>query len=95
VDHVVGVFGDPAFGFPGDLRGEGFFLRSVLKRSPFAPADLESEFTSLAARHTPKLGFRTYGLLHVASAVTLRCKRFTSFDVKANALAKRVGLKTN
>lgn len=23
VDHVVGVFGDPDFGFPGDVRDKG------------------------------------------------------------------------
>ena len=57
-------------------------------------ADIEPEFTSLVARFTAKHGFRTYDMLHVASALTLRCKRFISFDAKANALAKLVGLKT-
>jgi hypothetical protein len=32
--------------------------------------------------------------MHVCSALKLRCKRFLSFDAKANALAKLVGLKT-
>ena len=53
--------------------------------------DIESEFDSLVRRYTAKHGFRTYDIIHVASALKLRCKRFLSFDAKANALAKLVG----
>ena len=56
--------------------------------------DLEMEVTSLVARHTSKHGFRTYDILHVAATVTLGCQRFISFDTKALALAKLVGLQT-
>ncbi len=56
--------------------------------------DVEPEFLSLVARHTARQGFRTYDILHVASALTLRCKRFISYDTKANTLAKAGGLKT-
>ena len=70
---------------------EGTFL----KRLPLGLADFESEFTSLAARHTAKHGFRTYDIVHVASAITMRCRRFFSFDTKARALAKLAGLETN
>ena len=31
VDHVVGVFGDPDFGFPGDVRDEGLHGAAVLE----------------------------------------------------------------
>lgn len=62
--------------------------------SPLTLAEIDPEFTSLVARYTAKHGFRTYDMLHVASALKLRCKRFFSFDAKANALAKLVGLKT-
>lgn len=65
-----------------------------LRRSSLTLADIETEFTSLVARHTARGGFRTYDVMHVASAVTLGCKRFISFDAKANALAKLAGLKT-
>lgn len=75
--------------FEADLDAELFLLRS-----PIELADVAAEFHSLAARHTASHGFRTYDLIHVASAVTLRCLRFLSFDTKANALAKLVGLET-
>lgn len=65
-----------------------------LRAHPLSLADIETEFNSLARRYTAKHGFRTYDLIHVASALKLKCKRFLSFDAKANALAKLVGLKT-
>lgn len=61
---------------------------------PLSLADIETEFDSLARRFTARHGFRTYDLIHVASALKLRSKRFLSFDAKANALAKLVGLRT-
>lgn len=67
---------------------------TVLRNVPLTLAQIEREFDSLVARHTAAQGFRTYDLIHVASAVTLRCRRFLSFDTKANALAKLVGLAT-
>lgn len=67
---------------------------SWLQPSPLTLVEIDTEFTSLVARHTAKHGFRTYDILHVASALKLRCRRFFSFDAKANALAKLVGLKT-
>lgn len=67
----------------------GIFLRPV----PLTLADIDTEFDTLVRRYTAALGFRTYDIVHVASALTPRCKRFLSFDAKANALAKLVGLK--
>ncbi len=67
---------------------------NVLRNVPLTLAQIEREFDSLVARHTATHGFRTYDLVHVASAITLRCQRFMSFDAKANALAKLVGLET-
>ena len=66
----------------------------LLRRVPLTLTDIEREFDSLARRYTGRHGFRTYDLIHVASAVKLRCQRFISFDTKANARAKLVGLKT-
>jgi predicted nucleic acid-binding protein len=55
--------------------------------------DVEAQFEELALRHTAKHGFRTYDLLHVASALLLRCDTFWSFDPKASKLAALEGLR--
>jgi predicted nucleic acid-binding protein len=57
--------------------------------------DLEEAFDTLAYRHTAKEGFRTYDILHVASALLLGCDTFWSFDSKAKKLAGLEGLRTN
>lgn len=74
-------------GFGEDLR-EGTFLRAV----PLALEEVERQFEELALRHTAKHGFRTYDLLHVASALALECDTFWSFDPKASKLARLEGL---
>jgi predicted nucleic acid-binding protein len=56
-------------------------------------AELEQQFEELALRHTAKHGFRTYDLLHVASALVLKRDTFWSFDPKASKLAALEGLK--
>jgi len=65
-----------------------------LRRIPLSLTDIEREFDSLVRMHTAKHGFRTYDIIHVASALKLKCRRFLSFDAKANALATLAGLKT-
>ena len=65
-----------------------------MRRVPLILADIETEFDTLVRRYTAVHGFRTYDVIHVASALKLGCKRFLSFDAKANSLAKLVGLKT-
>jgi predicted nucleic acid-binding protein len=55
--------------------------------------ELESQFEELSLRRTARHGFRTYDLLHVASALLLGCDTFWSFDAKAAHLAKLEGLK--
>jgi predicted nucleic acid-binding protein len=65
-----------------------------LMRTPLTLADIETEYDTLVRRYTATHGFRTYDVMHVCSALKLRCKRFLSFDAKANVLAKLVGLKT-
>jgi predicted nucleic acid-binding protein len=65
------------------------FLRSVA----ISNSDLENQFEELALRHTAKHGFRTYDLLHVASALLLKCDTFWSFDPKASKLAALEGFK--
>ncbi len=50
-------------------------------------------FEELSLRHTARHGFRTYDILHVASALLLKCHTFWSFDKRASKLAKLEGLK--
>jgi predicted nucleic acid-binding protein len=65
-----------------------------LKVVPLTLTDIETEFDTLMRRYPAAHGFRTYDIIHVASALKLRCNRFLSVDAKANALAKLLGLKT-
>ena len=65
------------------------FLRSLA----IPAAELEKQFEELSLRHTSRHGFRTYDLLHVASALVLKCDGFWSFDPKASKLAALEGLK--
>ena len=65
------------------------FLRPV----QISLAELETQFEEVALRHTARHGFRTYDLLHVASALLLRCDTFWSFDPKATRLAALEGLR--
>ena len=76
-------------GFREDVS-VGAFFHAV----PLALEKLEREFEELALRHTTKHGFRTYDLLHVASALALGCDTFWSFDPKASNLARLEGLAT-
>ena len=74
--------------FQADLA-QPTYLRPVRMDLP----KLETQFEELAFRHTAKHGFRTYDLLHVASALVLVCDTFWSFDLKASRLASLEGLR--
>ena len=74
--------------FREDIGAESF-LRPV--RLP--DAVLERQFDELALRFTARHGFRTYDILHVASALVLECDFFWSFDERALRLAKLSGLR--
>lgn len=76
--------------FEDDLK-RGKLLRPVV----CALEDIAGRFEVLSARHTARHGFRTYDILHVASALELGCDTFWSFDQKALKLAKLEGLQTN
>jgi predicted nucleic acid-binding protein len=56
-------------------------------------SEVERQFEELSLRHTARHGFRTYDLLHVASALALKCDTFWSFDSKASKPAELEGLK--
>ncbi len=74
-----------------DALEEGHFLQWCA-----IPEDhLEQMFDSLAYRFTATHGFRTYDILHVASALVLGCDTFWSFDDRAKKLAELVGLQVN
>jgi len=84
-------------------RGHAAFaqasFRDDLSQSDFLiPAPLEQEalragFEDLSLRHTARHGFRVYDVIHVASALLLKCDTFWSFDAKACKLAALEGLK--
>ena len=61
---------------------------------PMELTRISRRFEDLSLRHTARHGFRTYDLLHVASAIALGCGRFWSFDGKALSLAQLEGLET-
>jgi predicted nucleic acid-binding protein len=74
--------------FRYDLSHATFF-----RETPLVLGQLAHQFEELALRHTARHGFRTYDLLHVASALALKCDTFWSFDAKALKLASLEGLK--
>ncbi|MBP7141076.1 MAG: type II toxin-antitoxin system VapC family toxin [Opitutaceae bacterium] len=65
---------------------------AIFTTGPLATEELERLTRRLSDRHTARLGCRTYDILHVASALLLKCDSFWSFDTKASALAKAEGL---
>jgi predicted nucleic acid-binding protein len=75
--------------FDEDLAsGRSFVAASI------SAAELVQEARQLSLRRTARHGFRTYDLVHVASALLLKCNAFWSFDAKASKLARLEGLKT-
>ncbi len=74
--------------FREDVRRSDF-----LRVAPLAPEKLQETFEELSLRHTARHGFRTYDILHVASALLLECDTFWSFDAKACRLADLEGMK--
>ena len=73
---------------------EDISLTSFLHPARISEPMLERQAEELSLRHTARLGFRTYDLLHVASALLLGCDHFWSFDERALKLARLEGLKT-
>lgn len=68
---------------------------SLLYQAAISESEIEKQFHTLVHRHTAKEGFRTYDIMHIASALVLGCDTFWSFDAKAKKLAKLEGLKVN
>lgn len=57
-----------------------------MHREEVNPTKLERQFEELSLRHTARHSFRTYDLLHVASALLLERDTFWTFDTKASRL---------
>jgi predicted nucleic acid-binding protein len=77
---------------------QAVFREDLLQRSFIRPVsvqldELADRFEELALRHTANHGFRTYDVVHVASALLLACDTFWSFDKKARKLAALEGLR--
>ena len=82
------------------LVQETFFLNELELKANFVPVNLSeskllTQFQTLIHHHTAKEGFRTYDVLHVASAMVLGCDTFWSFDARAKRLAQLAGLAVN
>ncbi len=61
--------------------------------SPLSQEILTGKFEEIILRQTARRGFRVYDVIHVASALLLKCDTFWSFDAKACRLAALEGLK--
>jgi len=72
-------------------------FRTDLDRSQFLrlaaipDAELEKKFEELSLRRTSRHGFRTYDLLHVASALLLECDTFWGFRFEGEAFGETGG----
>jgi predicted nucleic acid-binding protein len=70
---------------------DGFLLRDCTLAEPA----LTAQFSDLVHHHTARHGFRTYDVLHVATALVLGCDTFWTFDSRTKKLARLEGLRTN
>ena len=86
VDHVVGVFGDPDFGFPGDVRDEGLHGAAVLEggdehEARFAAGEQVFEFLAALAVHRAGAGavvhFACFGWCGPMNESPLKCTRWS------------------
>lgn len=73
----------------GDLTSGRLFIADLLWRRALDRA------VDLTRKHTPTLGTRALDVLHVASALTLGCKRFVTHDARQARLARAVGLRVS
>ena len=78
-----------------DEFGDGLQAGDEWRKCEPDAALLLATFGDIVHRHTAERGFRTYDVVHVASAIVLGCDTFWSFDEKAKKLAALEGLKTN
>ncbi len=65
---------------------------AILQEMPVEAGELQFRYRELVLRHTAKHGFRSYDMLHVASAKVLECESLWPYDQKAAQLAVLEGL---
>jgi predicted nucleic acid-binding protein len=66
---------------------EGFY-----EISPVDPEDLFLKTSQLSNRHAVESGVRYLDMLHIASAVLVKAKRFLTFDLRQRKLAQIIGM---
>ena len=81
------VFEGAVMDIERDLTDRRLFLVDLLWRKTL------NQSADLSQTHTPRLGTRTLDVLHVASAKSLRCRTFVTYDERQASLAKTVGLR--
>ncbi|HEY4395183.1 MAG TPA: type II toxin-antitoxin system VapC family toxin [Polyangia bacterium] len=87
---ITAAAGQAAVGdLDADLAAGRLFIADLLWRRALDRA------VELSRKHTPTLGTRALDVLHVASALTLGCKRFVSYDARQARLARAVGLRVS
>jgi predicted nucleic acid-binding protein len=74
---------------------EEFLKGTLLKPTSIPWNELSLILEPMVAKYTQKYGFRTYDMIHVASALALNSEAFWSYDIKARKLAELVGLQIN
>lgn len=78
---------DALASFDEDLAQGRYVQANLLWRAALQRA------VELSRRHTPALGCRSLDVLHVASALELGLRRFLTFDLRQQRLARAAGLK--
>jgi predicted nucleic acid-binding protein len=81
------AYADTLASFEEDCAEGGYVHTDVLWRATLKRA------TDLSREHTPRIGCRSLDVLHVASALELEFKRFLTFDLCQQKLARAVALK--
>lgn len=66
---------------------------NILVHIPIPWTDTFRESEDLGAIHTEKLGLRSFDLLHVGLALTLKATEFLTYDTRQASLAKAARLK--
>lgn len=72
---------------------ESDLVDNILAHAPIDWTDTFRQSEKLAAIHTEQLGVRSFDLLHVGLALTLKATDFLTCDARQAALAKSAGFK--
>ncbi len=75
------------------LEIESDLADNILVHIPIPWTDTFRESENLGATRTEKLGLRSFDLLHVGLALTLKATEFLTYDIRQASLAKAARLK--